>query len=156
MKVSASTIEEFFTISGEREADLREVDRLIVQSAPQLTRQLFAGASITMLGYGEMTWQNKSSSGVWPLIGMAPQKRYISLYVAAEKDGAPLATLYKKRLGKTHNGKNCIRFKKLADISPDELQNAIRDAVLWSQEQERIYGRNCAQPVPGTRSNQDG
>ncbi|MCC7117611.1 MAG: DUF1801 domain-containing protein [Anaerolineales bacterium] len=147
MKVSAKTIEEFFLVSGEQENDLRELDRLIVKTAPNLKRQLFSGPSITMLGYGEMTWMNKSSSGVWPLISVAPQKGTISIYVAAEKDGVPLATIYKKRLGKTNNGKTCIRFKRLADISINELRNAIKDAITWSKTQETIFGRNCAQPV---------
>jgi len=147
MKVKANTIEELFAASGEQESDLRELDELIVKTAPRLKRQLFSGPSITMIGYGEMTWMNKSSSGVWPLISLAPQKGNISIYVAAEKDGVPLATIYRKRLGKTNNGKNCIRFKRLADVSMDELRNAILDAMEWSKVQETIYGRNCAQPV---------
>ena len=147
MKVQVNTIEELFTASGEQEADLRQLDKLIVKTGPKLKRQLFSGASITMIGYGEMTWMNKSSSGVWPLIGVAPQRGSISIYVAAEKNGTPLATIYKKRLGKTNNGKNCIRFQRLADVSMDELRNAIMDAIEWSKVQETIYGRNCAQPV---------
>lgn len=147
MKVYANTIEELINASGEQEADLRALDKLIVKTAPQLKRQLFSGPSITMIGYGEMTWMNKSSSGVWPLISVTPQKGSISIYVAAEKDGVPLATIYRKRLGKTNNGKNCIRFKRLADVSMDELRNAILDAIEWSRVQETIYGRNCVQPV---------
>jgi hypothetical protein len=149
VKVDANTIEELFTASGEQESDLREIDQLIVEAAPELKRQLFSGPSITMLGYGEMTWESKSSSGVWPLIGVAPQKGNISIYVAAEKDGTPLAQIYnKQRLGKVNNGKNCIRFKKLAEVNPDVLRNAVLDAIEWSKVQERMYGRNCAQPVP--------
>ena len=148
MKINANTIEELFSASGKQEADLREIDQLIVQTAPELKRQLFSGPSITMLGYGEMTWMNKSSSGVWPLISVAPQKGNISIYIAAEKDGTPLAQIYdKQRLGKVNNGKNCIRFKKLADVNVDELRNAVLDAIEWSKVQERMYGRNCAQPV---------
>ena len=81
MKINANTIEELFSASGKQEADLREIDQLIVQTAPELKRQLFSGPSITMLGYGEMTWMNKSSSGVWPLISVAPQKGNISIYM---------------------------------------------------------------------------
>ncbi len=68
MKVQAHTIEELFTSSGEQEADMRTLDKRIVKTAPDLKRQLFSGPSITMIGYGEMTWMNKSSSGVRPLI----------------------------------------------------------------------------------------
>ena len=148
MKVDANTIEELFTASGAQESDMHEIDNLIVETALELKRQLFSGPSITMLGYGEMTWENKSSGGVWPLIGVAPQKGNISIYVAAERDGIPLAQIYnKQRLGKVNNGKNCIRFKRLADVNLEEFRNAVLDAIEWSKVQERMYGRNCAQPI---------
>lgn len=57
MKIEASTIEEYFTASGDLGDDLREIDRVIVDTAPGLKRQLFAGPSITMIGYGEMAWE---------------------------------------------------------------------------------------------------
>lgn len=74
MKINAATIEEFFGASGVQASDLRAIDRLRVETAPELKRQLFAGPSITLLGYGEMTWANQSASGVWPFISLAPQK----------------------------------------------------------------------------------
>lgn len=74
MKINAATIEEFFGASGVQASDLRTIDHLRVETAPELKRQLFAGPSITLLGYGEMTWANQSASGVWPFISLAPQK----------------------------------------------------------------------------------
>ena len=100
-----------------------------------------------MIGYGEMSWERPSGSGVWPLIGVAAQKQYISIYVSAVKDGETLAERYQDRLGKTNNGKNCIRFRRLDDIDPDELSDAVRDAVAWAEVQEETFGRNCAAPV---------
>jgi hypothetical protein len=147
VKLEAGTIEEYFTAAGDRGPDLRRVDELIRSTAPDLNRQLFVGPSITMIGYGETDWERKSGSGVWPLIGMAAQKHYIALYVAAVKDGETLASHYGARLGKTDNGKNCIRFKRMADIDPDELANAVRDAVAWAEVQEERFGRNCAVPI---------
>lgn len=147
MKHDVSTIEEFFAVSGDFEPDLREVDRVITDTAPGLKRQLFAGPSITMLGYGEMDWKNKSGSGVWPLIGMAAQKHYIALYVAATRDDETLASYYRDRLGKTNNGKNCIRFKRMADIDSGQLAEAVRDAVSWAEVQQEQFGRSCAVPI---------
>lgn len=147
MRLEAGTIEEYFVAAGDRAEDLRMVDRVITSVAPDLKRQLFVGSSITMIGYGEMDWERKSGSGVWPLIGMAAQKHHIALYVAAVKDGETLASHYEERLGKTHNGKNCIRFRRMADIDSEELANAVRDAVAWAEVQEERFGRNCAAPV---------
>lgn len=147
MKLDADTIEGYFRAAGEREADLRRVDEVIRGAAPELKRQLFSGPSITMIGYGEMSWERPSGSGVWPLIGMAAQKQYISLYVAATKDGQMLAERYQERLGKTSNGKACIRFRKVDDIDTDELAKAVAEAVSWAEVQEAEFGRNCAEPV---------
>lgn len=147
MRLEARTIDEYFEVAGDSGQDLREIDRIITRAAPALKRQLFSGPSITMVGYGEMSWERPSGSGVWPLIGVAAQKQYISIYVAAVKAGETLAEHYSDRLGKTNNGKNCIRFRKLDDIDPLELANAVRDAVAWAHVQEETFGRNCATPV---------
>jgi Domain of unknown function (DU1801) len=147
MRLDATTIEEYFAAAGDREPDLRDVDEVIRSTAPDLVRQLFVGPSITMIGYGEMSWERPSGSGVWPLIGMALQKQYISLYVAAVKDGQTLAGYYDERLGRTANGKHCIRFRRVADIDVAELANAVRDAVSWAEVQEERFGRNCAAPI---------
>jgi hypothetical protein len=147
MRLDATTIEEYFALAGDREADLRAVDRIIGEAAPGLERTLFVGPSITMIGYGSMEWTRSSGSGVWPVIGMALQKQYISLYVAAVKDGQMLAEHYTDRLGKTSNGKSCIRFRRLDDVDADELANAMADADSWAEAQEERFGRDCARPI---------
>jgi Domain of unknown function (DU1801) len=147
MKLEASTIEEYFEVAGDRGKDLRTLDRVIRHAAPDLGVRLFAGPSITMIGYGEMSWERPTSSGVWPLIGMAAQKNHISLYVAAVKDGETLADHYTDRLGNTFNGKNCIRFRRVSDIDLGVLADAVGDAVEWAKVQQVQFGRNCAVPV---------
>lgn len=147
MRLEASTIEELFAAAGEREADLRAVDAVITAAAPDLERRLFSGPSITMIGYGEMTWERKTRSGVWPVIGMTAQKNHIALYVAAERDGETLADHYRHSLGRTDNGKNCIRFRRVDDIDLEILAEAIHDAVAWAETQETRFGRDCARPV---------
>lgn len=147
MKIEASTIEEYFTAAGELGNDLRAIDDVIVATAPGLKRQLFSGPSITMIGYGEMSWERSSGSGVWPLIGIAAQKHHISVYVAAIKNGVTLAEHYQDRLGKTHNGKNCIRFAAVDVIDLDVFAEAVVDAVEWAEHQEEMFGRSCARPI---------
>ena len=51
MKVDAKSIEELIT-AGPRSDALRHLDTLIVKTVPELQRRLFAGPSITMIGYG--------------------------------------------------------------------------------------------------------
>lgn len=147
MKVEAKSIQELIEKAGPHADALRKLDELIVSSAPQLTRRLFSGPSITMIGYGELIWQNMSKSGVWPLFAIAPQKHQISMYVAAEREGVPLVQLYENRLGRTNNGKNCLRFKRFEDLDLASLTSLIQDSVAAAQVQSRIYGRDCARPL---------
>jgi hypothetical protein len=147
MKIEAGTIDELIEKAGPRADSLRRLDAVIVATAPDLERRLFSGPSITMIGYGELIWENMSSSGVWPLIAVAPQKHQISMYVAAEVDGTPLVQVYGDRLGRTSNGRTCVRFRRFEDLEESALVSFIRDAVAAAAVQQRIYGRNCARPV---------
>lgn len=149
MKVEADTIEELIVKSGKHADALRALDALILRVAPELERRLFSGPSITMIGYGELAWQNMSKSGVWPVIAVAPQKHQVSMYVAAERDGVPLVQVYGHRLGRTNSGKNCVRFRRFQDLDVDALAELVRDAVAAAAVQSRIYGRDCARPVDG-------
>lgn len=147
MKVEAASIEELIEKTAHRADELRRLDDLITRTAPDLLRRLFTGPSITMIGYGELVWENMSSSGVWPLIAVAPQKHHISMYVAAEVEGTPLVQIYGDRLGRVNNGKNCVRFKKFEHLDEAVLVEFIHHALAAAEAQETIYGRNCAQPV---------
>jgi len=44
------------------------------------------------------------------------------------KDGQSLGDYYANRLGKTNNGKGCIRFIHLSDVAIDGLEQLLRDA----------------------------
>lgn len=145
MKVTADSIEELIAKSP-RPDEIAAMDEFITATAPQLTRRLFAGPSITMIGYGELVWENMSSSGVWPVIALAPQKHQISMYVAAERDGVPLVTVYGDRLGRG-NGKTCLRYRRFDALDEAALGELIAEAVQAAEVQSTIYGRNCAEPV---------
>lgn len=115
-----------------------------------------------MVGYGEMPCHRASADGIWPLIGRT-QKRHTwqsgcpCLWVSActsPQLGAtrPLAEHYRDRLGRTANGKGCIRFRRLADIDRAVFAEAIHDAVAWAAVQDEHFGdeqfgRTCAGPV---------
>jgi hypothetical protein len=151
MRIEATTIEELIANAGPHGDTLAKLDGLLETVAPQLPRQLFSGPSITMIGYGELVWENMSSSGVWPVIAIAPQKHYVSIYVAAERDGQPLVQAYGKALGRVDLGKNCLRIKRFDDLDVNAVASMIRDAAERAMVQERIYGRDCARPVPRSR-----
>jgi hypothetical protein len=135
MKLPAKTAEELFQAAGERGDDLRAVDSAVRAAAPQLERYVFGGMGSTMLGYGKYHYRYASSrEGDWCVIGLAPQKNYLSLYVCMVRDGKYLPELYAERLGKVSVGKSCIRFKKLADLNMTAVEEIVAEAAELSKD----------------------
>jgi len=82
-----------------------------------------------MLGYGSFPYKNYKKEKIeWPIVALASQKQYMSLYVCAVLDGKYIAEIYKKDLGKVSVGRSCIRFKKLSDLNLVTLKKVIKAA----------------------------
>jgi hypothetical protein len=64
--------------------------------------------------------------GEWPVVGFAPRKRNLTLYMMSGFDqyDALLA-----KLGKYKTGKSCLYINKLADVDQDTLRELIRQSV---------------------------
>jgi hypothetical protein len=138
MKIEAKTIDEFFAAAGEREPQLRALDQLIQTTLPGIDRRLFESGMFTGVAYGMYYYTNKSGVEMdWPVITMAPQKNYISLYIMAVRNGKYITELYGNKLGKVSIGKSCIRFKKIDDLNATEIKNVLRDAAEWYKEQTK-------------------
>lgn len=129
-------------MAGEHEADLRTLDTLIQQAAPHLPPVLAGGMTGKMLGYGLQPYKTKSSKEVreWPLVMLATQKNYISLYVCAVVDGEYIAEKLKSELGKVSVGKSCIRFKKLDDLNLETVRSMLASIDKRVQAGEKLYG----------------
>ena len=83
-----------------------------------------------MLGYGSFPYTNYKKELIeWPIVALASQKNYISVYVCALEDGKYLAEKFKNNLGKVSVGKSCIRFKKLEDLNLGELKKILEKAA---------------------------
>jgi hypothetical protein len=83
-----------------------------------------------MLGYGSFPYKNNKKELLqWPVIALANQKNYISLYVCAVDKGQYIAEKHKKELGKVSVGKSCIRFKKIEDINLPVLKKVLQLAA---------------------------
>lgn len=135
MKILAKTIDEYFAATGERGPDLRQLHELIKKEVPELKAYLFDGMSISMIGYGSMHYRTKSGlENDWPVIGLANQKNYISLYICLVKDGEYLAETYSTKLGKVNCGKSCIRFKKASDLNFDTVKILLKEAAELSKD----------------------
>lgn len=152
-RVTASSIEEYFAFDPARESDLRAVDEAIRAAAPTLPRWFVQGTPegkpgmrMTMIGYGDFMYTVKSSPEPirWPVVGLALQKNYLSLYCSARDGERPFALDYADRLGKVDvSDKGVIRFKNAGDLNLDELRAMIGDleAGLRAGRLSLRYGR---------------
>lgn len=124
-------VEAWFAAAGPREAELRLVDRLVRESAPGLDRRLVPAGSTTMLGHGLIPYRPRSAAttGTWPLVALAAQKRNLALYVSVVVDGTYLPEARAHLLGRATCGRSCIRFTALDRVDEAELRRLLRDAA---------------------------
>jgi hypothetical protein len=116
------------TLEEPRRSDIRELDDLIRRTAPNLEPHLASG----MLAYGRYHYKSRTTEGEWFHIGLASQKRYISLYVMAVEGEKYVAETYKDRLPKADIGRSCVRIKRLSDVDLDALVELIRKGAEFT------------------------
>lgn len=110
-------------IDEPRRSDIAALHSLIRSAVPHLEPAMASG----MIGYGSYRYKYASGrEGEWPVIGLASNKQYISVYVMATENGEYIAEKHKAELPKANVGKSCIRFKRLADIDTAALQRIIK------------------------------
>jgi len=101
-------------VPKERKQDFLFLHKFIMRTLPK-QKSNFA---YNMIGYGSFPYLNyKKESILWPLIALANQKHYISVYVCAIENGKYIAETHKKELGNVKVGKSCITFKKVSDLN---------------------------------------
>jgi hypothetical protein len=126
--VKAKTVKEYFSsVPSQRREILLAIDKIIRKTAPSLKPNFI----YNMPGYGKFPYQSsyKKETLEWPVISLASQKNYISIYVCAVDNGKYLAEMHAKELGNVNVGKSCIRFKKLEDLNLNTLRNIIKLAA---------------------------
>lgn len=137
----AESREAYFAAAGERQPELRAVDALIRRHAPDLAPTDTGPDS--MLGYGEQPYQAKTMKhpGVWPVLLLAAQKNYLSLYVSVvDGDGTYLAEQYAGQLGRASCGRSCIRFTRTGDLDADGLGRLLGEVNRRYLAGELAYG----------------
>jgi hypothetical protein len=83
-----------------------------------------------MIGYGRFQYRSSSGKPVaWPVVGLALQKNYISVYLSVSKGAAPLLNSYASSLGALRTGRNNFSFEKLEDIRWPVLEALIAEAA---------------------------
>ena len=122
----AKTVSEYIAaVPDNRKEAIKFLHDLIKKTVPKL-KPYFA---TNMIGYGKFKYIDyKKREGTWPIIALANQKQYISIYVCATDGKQHVAEKYEKDLGKVHIGRSCIRLKKIEDINVKTLQKILKEA----------------------------
>lgn len=123
----AKTVKEYIdSIEEPRRTEIVKLDSFIRETAPDLKPYF----SYNMLGYGPFPYKGADGKiGEWPLIALASQKNYISLYICAADGKEYVAEKYKSKLPKASIGRSCIRFKKIEDVDLDVIKEVIKEGV---------------------------
>ena len=126
-KNEAKTVEDYLlALPDERKEAVVFLHDFIRKTVPML-KPHFAS---NMLGYGSFEYVNYKKEKIdWPIIALANQKQYISIYICSVIDNEYLAEKYKDELGKVSVGRSCIRFKKLEHVNLAVLAKVLRLAA---------------------------
>lgn len=126
-KIKATSVASYLaSVPPERKELIRFLHGFIQKAAPKLK----AHFAYNMLGYGSFPYKNyKNELMSWPVVALANQKQYVSIYVCSVIDGKYLAETHKRELGKVSVGKSCIRFKRLEDVNLPVLRKVIQTAA---------------------------
>ncbi|WP_439883109.1 DUF1801 domain-containing protein [Pontibacter sp. MBLB2868] len=123
-KNDAESVEEYLSmIPDDRKKEIDFIHDFIQKSVPSL-KPYFAS---NMIGYGTFYYlDNKMQKKDWPIIALANQKNYVSIYVCAIINDKASVEEYKTGLGKLSKGIGCIRFKKIEEINLDTLKQVLK------------------------------
>jgi len=125
--VKAKSFKDYFAaLPEERRKPMEFLSAFIKKAAPSLKPNFL----YNMPGYGSFPYVNAKKEMVgWPVIALASQKHYMSIYVCAVQNGRYVAESHKDKLGKVSVGKSCIRFRKLEDLNLKTLEKVIEIAA---------------------------
>lgn len=107
-----------------RRKDAKAIDKLMREVTGE--KPVMWGTSI--VGYGAY----ESRSGDWPIVGFAPRKSALVLYLMGAFKGRDALM---KKLGKHKAGKGCVYITNLADVDQAVLRDLIARGVDYMRTQ---------------------
>ena len=144
-RVNADSLEAYLAFDPDRTADLEKLHALMRKAAPGLKRHFHAGTPageagmrMNLIGYGRFRYAIKSGkTASWPVIGVALQKNYISVYVAVTRNGKPLVPFYAGKLGELRTGGNNFSFETFADLEAAAVASLFAEvAAIFKADKE--------------------
>ncbi len=154
-KVPVDNLTDYFNFDADRKRDLQKLDKLIRDCAPALARYFHTGTPagqpgmrFKMIGYGRFQYPAANGQHVeWPVIGVALQKNYISIYISASRNRTPLVRCYADTLHCLRSGANNFSFETYDDLDADVLGSLLSEAakIFASDPQNAIRYKTGAE-----------
>jgi hypothetical protein len=147
-QVRADSLQSYLSFDLERRKDLDQMNALIREAAPNLRRYFHkgtpageAGMRMKMIGYGKFSYTVRSGESIsWPVIGLALQRHYISVYVSVTNNGLPIVRSYQGALGELRMGNNNFSFEHFNDLKAANV-------FKLCQEIAAVFRRDPENPV---------
>ena len=143
--VDVEDLRSYFDFDPTRRTDLQKLDKLVRESATGLKRYFHRGTPagepgmrFKMIGYGRFRYLARFGKSVeWPVVGVALQKNYISVYLSVAKNGVPLVQSYSGKLGELRSGTNNFSFERYEDLVTPVVSSLFAEA-------EKIFSASLA------------
>jgi hypothetical protein len=147
-RVDVDSLQAYLDFDPQRKVDLAKLHAVMRKAAPNLKRHFHAGTPaghagmrMKMIGYGKFRYAARSGEFVsWPVIGVALQKNYISVYMPVTKNGAPVLRGYIGRLGEKRSGGGNFSFETFDDLDSKVLSSLFAEIA-------RIFAADPDNPV---------
>lgn len=120
-----------FIHSSERAEELVQLDTVLCRALLGISRTLWrgrmwGGTDQAIIGYGVIVQPRPKAADVeWFLIGLAVQKKHLSVYVNAAEDGKYLVQQRAAQLGRVKVGAAVVSFPTLEHLNIDEFRALI-------------------------------
>jgi len=142
---TATTPQEYIAeLEEPRREQVQRVHDLIHRAAPKLTPHIDHGT----IGYGTTPLVLASGRGMMPVIGLASNKRAISLYFNTRApSGVYIAESYENQVPGANVSKYCVRFTRLDRVDETVLREMVK-AACRSTLDPRTFSSNAERSTP--------
>lgn len=121
MKHDVKSIHELLNNTSHQKL-MNYIDGVILELYPNIERYLFLSDTLSMVGY------IKKKDG-FPLLALASQKNFVSIYISAYKNGENIINKYRSEFNKSVMKSSCLSFKSINQIKDEILRKIIKEAV---------------------------
>ncbi|MHA2378905.1 MAG: iron chaperone [Candidatus Thorarchaeota archaeon] len=114
MRSEAKTIDEYITeLEPTRRESIDGLRSMILKHAPDIDQSMDLGMPVFRFGDGKFDF-----------VALASQEQYMSFYVNPE-----VLAKHKSKFKGVNLGKSCVRFRRLGQLSLEDIELLLKDAL---------------------------